>query len=371
MSSHWLVSARFDAAVFVLPALLSVALAAVGGKLAGPTGDTPALAYLLLVVGLDVAHVHATTVRVYLDPAELRRRSSLYLLVPLLGFTAGCLAYLASPLVFWRLLAYLAVFHFMRQQIGWLRLYRKRAGEQGRWDARLDEATLYLSMLYPVLAWHARSPASFSWFVPGDFVAGLPVSVAHGAALLWAALACTFGVRQVQRLARGWPVSLGKLLLLLTTAATWWSGIVWFANDFAFTVTNVVAHGLPYAAIAWRVGRARSSQPQASWQTWLFARAPRYLALLAALAYAEEWLWDASVWHEHGALFPAPELELDAWAAVLVPLLALPQLTHYVLDAYLWRLDGSNPGLAGALGLSEPAASGGAVRVAAPRRETV
>jgi len=127
---------------------------------------------------------------------------------------------------------------------------------------------------------------------------------------------------------------------------------VLFANDFAFTLTNVVAHGVPYAAMAFRVGQAQPTAARAEWQRWLFARAARYLALLAGLAYAEEWLWDAAVWREHPGLFPAPVLELERWAGVLVPLLALPQLTHYVLDAYLWRLDGSNPGLAEALGVS-------------------
>jgi hypothetical protein len=297
-----------------------------------------------------VAHVHATTVRVYLDRAELRRRSGLYLFVPLCGFVASCLAYQVSPLTFWRALAYLAVFHFMRQQIGWLRLYRRRAGEQGRWDARLDEAALYLSMLHPVLVWHTRLPARFSWFMPGDFVAGLPPMAARISGLLWALALGAFALRQLQRRARGLPVSAGKLLLVLTTACTWWSGIVLFASDFAFTVTNVVAHGVPYAAMAYRVGRGASA-PRADWQAWLFARAGRYLALLAALAYVEEWLWDGAVWREHAALFPAPALELEGLAGVIVPLLTLPQLTHYVLDAYLWRLDGSNPGLAQSLGM--------------------
>ena len=354
MKSHWLVSARFDLCVFVLPALASVVLAALSGRLADPTGDTPAWAYLAFVVGVDVAHVHATSVRVYFDRAELARRSGLYLLVPLLGFISGCLAYHASPLLFWRALAYLAVFHFMRQQIGWLRLYRRRAGEHGAWDARLDEAALYLSMLYPLLVWHARLPTRFQWFMAGDFLQGLPAGVAHAAGQVWALVLLAFALRQWQRRKRGLPVSAGKLLLLSTTACTWGSGIVLFDNDFAFTVTNVIAHGVPYAAMAFRVGHAPSPSPRAAWQTWLFARAPRYLALLALLAYAEEWLWDASVWREHAGIFPAPALDLEAWSAWLVPLLTLPQLTHYVLDAYLWRLDGQNPGLASALGVGVP-----------------
>jgi hypothetical protein len=65
--------------------------------------------------------------------------------------------------------------------------------------------------------------------------------------------------------------------------------------------------------------------------------------VLCALALGEEWLWDAFVWHEHSTLLVTPELDLDQAAAFLVPLLSLPQLTHYILDAYLWRFDGTNP----------------------------
>ena len=48
------------------------------------------------------------------------------------------------------------------------------------------------------------------------------------------------------------------------------------------------------------------------------------------------------MWRDHPRLFPFPALDLSAWQAIVVPLLALPQATHYVLDGYLWRLDGSN-----------------------------
>jgi len=45
----------------------------------------------------------------------------LYSLVPVLGLTIGIALYSEGELVFWRVLAYLAVFHFIRQQYGWLR----------------------------------------------------------------------------------------------------------------------------------------------------------------------------------------------------------------------------------------------------------
>lgn len=356
----WLVSRRFDLWVFVAPALGSLLLAGFGPRLAEADGRTPLWAWLLFVVGIDVAHVHGTTLRVYMTSHELLRRPALYLGVPTLALIVSVLVYAHDPRLFWRLLAYLAVFHFIRQQIGWARLYRKRASEQSRFDARLDEAVLYVSMGYPLLVWHARLPTDFEWFMPGDFLRwnditdalalssrwhGLLPHLVDAASIIWAGLLLGFGLRQWQLKRRGTPLRTGKLLLVATTASTWFCGIVWFANDFAFTVTNVVAHGVPYMVMSYRVTR---SVPFGS--ALLNRSGLAYLCALVSLALAEEWLWDASVWHEHAALFPAlAAMSAGALESILVPLLALPQIVHYVLDAYLWRLDGSNPGLQAAL----------------------
>lgn len=326
-ASPWLVSARFDGAVFVLPAMLSLLVAALSGRLTD-AGETPTWAWLLFVVGVDVAHTYGTTLRVYLDPVELRRRRGLYLAVPLLAFAVSVLLYAIAARWFWCGLAYLAVFHFMRQQVGWARLYRLRAQESSRFDARLDDAALYAAMLYPLIVWHTRLPAEFEWFVPGDFFNGLPTRVADLAMLPWALTLAGFALRQLQLRAAGVPWRYGKIALVVCTASTWWLGIVVWAQDFAFTVTNVLIHGVPYMVMSHRVGTRSHALGLGV-----------YVAVLVGLAGLEEWLWDAAVWHEHGGLV------LDAALGVIVPLLALPQITHYVLDAYLWRLDGSNPGL--------------------------
>ena len=57
---------------------------------------------------------------------------------------------------------------------------------------------------------------------------------------------------------------------------------------------------------------------------------------LWAIAYVEELFWNRGVWHEKQWLFGA-DWELG-WAKMyLVPLLAIPQITHYVLDGFIWR----------------------------------
>jgi len=61
-----------------------------------------------------------------------------------------------------------------------------------------------------------------------------------------------------------------------------------------------------------------------------------YLPALWLVAYAEELLWDRAVWHDRSWLFGEP-WDIGAARLVVVPLLALPQLTHYVLDGFIWR----------------------------------
>lgn len=344
----WIVSARWDLAAFGLPAAASFALLLAGRWAGILEGDTPLPLWVATVLFVDVAHVWATAYRVYLDPAEVRRRSALYLGVPVACYAAGVLAYTISASLFWRLLAYAAVFHFVRQQQGWIRIARRRLGESSRLDRLLDDAAITSAMLYPLLHWHANLPREFSWLIEGDFVPGLPRGAAAAAFPLHVAITAAYVLRQIQLLATGRPVSAGKNLVMAGTWLCWYVGIVVLDSDYAFTVTNVLIHGVPYLALVWRYGRGRYRElrgPVAS----LFQRGiwPAYLALPVVAAFGEEWGWDRLVWHENGALFPGGALVLaHDTLALVVPLLALPQATHYMLDGWIWRLRPENPDLA-------------------------
>lgn len=366
--SAWLVDPLFDAVFLVGPAVVALVLGSLAGRLAEADGSTPTWAWLALVVGVDVAHVHGTTLRVYLDGAELRRRLGLYLAVPIGLWVLGVFLYSLSAMAFWRALAYYAVFHFVKQQLGWLRLYRHRAGDRSRLDRVIDEGAIWVATGYPLISWHTRLPRPFAWLIEGDFVAGLPAAVASVARVAWVIALGAFAARQVMRRLRGEPWYTGKVLLVAATAATWWAGIVHWQSDFAFTAANVLVHGVPYMAFSHRYGRVRwsatgegegAASGGAGALAWLFGsgRFAPFVAALAGIALAEEWLWDGAVWRDHPALFAFPDVDVSAWHALIVPLLALPQATHYVLDRYLWRLDGTNPGLAEALGIAARASS--------------
>jgi hypothetical protein len=120
----------------------------------------------------------------------------------------------------------------------------------------------------------------------------------------------------------------------------------------AFTITNVVTHGIPYIALIWIYGRKQTLR--GSDQTLMgkvklrhvfsVRCLPVFIGTLLILAYLEEGLWDGLVWREHLSLFSGfaalPRMEDPATLSWLVPLLTLPQVTHYALDAFIWRMRG-------------------------------
>lgn len=342
---RWLFSPRIDTGVFAGSAAASVALVLAAPAL-GVTGDVPLWAWVLLVLCIDVAHVWSTLFRVYLDGAELKRRPLLYAGAPLLAWAIGVSAYAAGPHVFWRVFAYVAAWHFVRQQVGWMVLYGRRSGSPER-EVRLDQAAIYAATLGPVVWWHANLPRPFWWFVEGDFASGLPRWAGTAALTVhFAVLAAWLGAALVRR-----AVHPGKLMLLIATWVAWFGGIVLAQNDFAFTVMNVVLHGVPYFALLYRYARHRHAEGgYGTVGAVVRAGLPGFFLLLVALAFVEELFWDRLVWHDHGALFGHQALALpDAALVVLVPLLALPQATHYLLDGFVWRSKG-DPHLVARLG---------------------
>jgi hypothetical protein len=354
--SPWLFGRRADLFLFGGSTALALLFLGLGHATGLLDGDAPPWLFLVAVVGVDVAHVWATGWRVLADGRAARARLALYLGVPLAAWAAGVVAYSVSALFFWRVLAYLAVFHFVRQQYGWVALYRRKNGE-GKDGRLLDAAAIYGATLTPLLFWHAHLPRRFQWFLRGDFVNGLPEGVSRVAFVLYAGIFAAWVVKEVAAARAGRPVSWGKALIVLSTAATWFLGIVVFDSDYAFTVTNIFVHGIPYMGLVWFTSksRARARREAGDAPSLSDRMTPKlvfFLVPLLLVAFAEEWGWDRLIWHDHAVLFPGPALDPGALLLVLiVPLLALPQATHYVLDAFLWKVRPENRGTVEALGI--------------------
>src|SRR5215213_8421454 len=165
----WLFSREIDLSVFLGSAIASLLLLVAGWRLGILNGESPDWTWVSAVLLIDVAHVWSTSFRVYFDKEELKRRLGLYLLVPVFGYAVGVALYSESALTFWKALALVAVFHFVRQQYGWVALYRRKLGETDNWSWWIDASAVYLATLYPLAFWMTSLPRNFEWFVAKDF----------------------------------------------------------------------------------------------------------------------------------------------------------------------------------------------------------
>lgn len=345
-----------DFAWFVGPGLLAAAVGLALGLL-DPRESTESGVGLWIggVLLVDVAHVWASLYRTYLDPSARRLHRKRLVWVPLCCGWLGLLLHLESPRLFWGVLAYVAIFHFIKQHIGFALIY-VRAGDEGPRDRKLVQAAVWAGTLGPVLWWHAHLPRSFAWFIDGDLLQGLPWWL--GPLSLWAQVPVwlVFAARRLwlRRRGRGHPL---VPWLVLVPALDWHLGIVVFDDDRIFTITNVFLHGVPYLALVWVTGgrdRVRRMLPPRGQRLAIVLAA--YYGLVVALATAEEALWDRLVWHDHPLLFGASAVSLEPGSlpmALAVALLTVPQATHYVLDRFIWRVGPQNPALAQQLGLSK------------------
>jgi hypothetical protein len=299
--------------------------------------------WVVLVLGIDVAHVYSSLFRTYFDKEEFQRRRRLYLWVPILCWILGAVVYtvLGSGL-FWAIVTYSAIYHFVRQQYGFMMLYRRGEPTQTL-SYRVDQVCIYLATIYPLVYWHTYS-RDFRWFESFELYripSPLPERILR---VLYLTCLFVFVVKEVKFFCDTRSLNLGKSLLLAATAISWSTGIIFFNADFTFTLINIVSHGLPYLALVWIYQyRRKKKEPTKPFLGFFqFKFIPLYLGALFALAFIEEGIWDWFVWKEHPNIFGNFQISVAPWVfSILVPLLIMPQMTHYILDAFIWRVNKS------------------------------
>jgi hypothetical protein len=306
----------------------------------------PSWAWFVLVLLIDVAHVYSTLYRTYFDKETFSRQKNTLLLIPLVGWIFSVLIYSMDDMLFWRLLAYIAVFHFIRQQYGFMRIYSRK--EQSNYLSRLiDTVAIYTATLYPVIFWHLQTDRNFNWFVKGDFYYFQSGWLSSLTAVAYWVIIGVYLLKEIVVLVKQGTINLPRNLVIAGTFVSWYFGIVFFNGDMAFTLLNVVSHGIPYMALVWIYGRKKyhATPVKAPSKIYLlFTGYGVFLFLLVVflLAYVEEGIWDALVWNDHGELFGffsfLPKVTDKQLLSFLVPLLALPQITHYIVDGFIWKI---------------------------------
>lgn len=345
VSQPWLNSPLSDSIFILSPPFWSLLLVFFFPHQFKVTTAMPVEYWVLLIIFIDVAHVYSTSYRTYFNADRMRKQHTLLVAVPLLCYFCGVMLYQVDGLLFWRVLAYLAVFHFIRQQYGFMRLY-SRTENTGGMARLIDVVAIYTATLYPILYWHFGERRNFSWFVADDFIYFPSKGLETISTYLYLVIIVVYVVKEIALLIQSRKLNVPRNLLITGTFLSWYFGIVYFNGDMAFTTLNVISHGIPYMALIWFFEKRNHSQASRRKNILADVTFGKYglvifMLMLVLMAYVEEGLWDGFVWKAHTNVFfifsSLPRvIDLDV-LALLVPLLALPQSTHYVLDGFIWK----------------------------------
>jgi hypothetical protein len=291
--------------------------------------------WLFLIVFIDVAHVYATLFKTYFVADEFRKNKKRLLLLPAICFAIGIILFSFGSLVFWSFLAYVAVFHFIRQQYGFMRLYA-RTEEKTRLSVYIDNCTIYASTGYPMLYWFFSSERKFNWFVENEFFRFHNTFLLEVLFWIYIIIITIYVIYTVYKSITNRFFNVPKNAIILGTALSWYFGIVYFNDDLIFTLLNVVSHGIPYMALVY----FREIENKTNTNSGVFSYLKShnailiYVGILLVIAFTEEFLWEILVWNDN---FSLKTFDFSSWQFVIVPLLTVPQFTHYLLDGFIWK----------------------------------
>lgn len=345
MKTQWLSNPIFDGIYILLPHYIGLILLLLFPQtFASFSANISPIAWVILVMCIDVAHVYATLFRTYFDKVAWQKNRNMLIFIPLICLILSTIAYSIDALIFWRILAYTAVFHFIRQQYGILKLYLHKT-DAPSWSNTIDIYFIYFFTFLPILIWHFEGQKNFNWFVENDFFYLENKTFANLFSYLFLLLFVAYLIKELYLFIQYQYFALPKNLLLIGTAASWFIGIVWLNGDLAFTMLNVVSHGIPYIALIWLFGKKnyhKNAQSSLLGSVFSYMGFPIFILCLLLFSFIEEGIWDALIWREHPQLFAffqhLPELSHTNYVTFLIPLLSLPQFTHYVLDGFIWKI---------------------------------
>lgn len=334
MEQPWIHKAKTDSIFILSPPFLVLSIVLLfQNQLSYIEDKYPFYIWLFLIVFIDVAHVYATLFKTYFVASEFQKRKKLLIGLPIFCFFIGMLLFSFGSGVFWSVLAYIAVFHFIRQQYGFMRLYARNEPKKWAW---IDNMIIYTATIYPMLYWFLSAPRKFNWFIENEFYHFKNPILISVLSWIYGCILLFYLVRTTYLTFKNKTFNIPKNAIILGTILSWYFGIVYFNNDLIFTLLNVVSHGIPYIALIYLKEIDKKPVSELNWLYYFkqFKGLILFLIVLLFIAFFEEYLWEILVWNEQ---FSATTKDFSNWYFLLVPLLTVPQFTHYLLDGFIWK----------------------------------
>lgn len=311
-----------------------------------PSSKVPLLLWILCATPLDAGHVLLTFFKTYGHPEERKRLKKYLIVIPVGMWLVAFFMMGSDAVIFGNFLAYMAIFHFVSQQVGFVSLYRGRhlQAERFRW---IDKGFAYLLCLYPLAHWQSNYPKKIFWFHPA-YLFKVPGVIETIALSLLITFSILYIGKEYYLYLKKEPISISKQLILLGTGLNWYLGIVYFNNYTVFFLAIVITHTVPYTALIWFYGRKEIRRnPDLSIGARLkfqhFFSGPNviwyfvFLCVCGLLLQIAEVGFFGSIIPEIEAYFHRFEIVGNWFTASIVATICMFQFTHYILDGIIWK----------------------------------
>lgn len=301
---------------------------------------------LFCFVVIDGGHVFSTIFITYFDRSRNSYQKLKYVLVFLITyFGIYFFLSLTNQNGLWSLLAYLAIFHFIRQQFGLMKLYYSNSEPKKKIEIWLDDLAIYSTTIYPYIYWHAHLPREAgSVFRRSSFIqfpAIQQVSLICG--VLTVLLIVSFVIKEIYFFIIKGRVELQKFAVVIGSAVAWWVSIVYFYDwILPYSVIQTVSHGVPYWALLWIYGRTANQEIET--RSWFFISKwglVTMVVIASSLSFLLIFGWEhliyASDYRGYHPFSNLPNLVVSPISKYLEAFFASCQVTHYGLDSLIWK----------------------------------
>lgn len=303
--------------------------------------------FLLGVLLIDWAHIFAQWHRIYYNPLESRLAKWIYpasylALIPLVALYVHYVDLRHLDV----LLVYFVIYHFIKQQFGFIRIYSKIDGRKTPLESRAETAFIYLSMWTPVIYWHINFPKKdFYWSV--NFLK-LPYieSIFYLVATLYALSAGFYVWTELRRWKKNSVINIPKNLAVLAGALGWGSISLFPEISVLIMFTVVLTHDVSYTALVWMMARRdhKITYKKVKWFSWWSGPGMIfYVGVLIAgshfiMVIHQELARDAELnYFLYGKIFNHITSSAREWQSFGWALFFATQAHHYFIDRFLWK----------------------------------
>lgn len=300
--------------------------------------DSPPFLFMLLGwLLVDGSHVFSMLLVSYADKDMHRQLKPLMWGVPIaLIVSAFTLVYFKQGQYFYYFLAYLAMVHFIRQEFGWMKIASRFDSSAPKWLYNIDMGTSYAMTILPMI-WFTRESQKAFWYQAGDMFA-TPQAIAEVAIKFYFPVVAIFLAANAWHAYKTKTFNLSKMLVFINTFFGWYMSKVHVQNPYLSLWLMIFHHGLPYYFIVFKTERVTQNL------SWMKAIGKFKYPVMYAGSVAIFYLFMTG--HSNNTFVWA--LKKDPFfKALIYGISVMPQMTHFILDGFIWK---KKYGLVGGVG---------------------